>query len=658
MLACSALLPILALAAEPVRVGVLAFRHKPQTLEQWKPLAAVLKQAIPERDFVVEVYTFPELEAAVAGRKLDFVLTNPGHYVLMAKRIGLSAPLATLSVDQGGKPFSVFGGVIFCRAQQAAIETLGDIRGKTIAATSTDSFGGYQVQAYELVQAGIRLPQDAKLSITGMPHDKVVEAVLDGEADVGFVRTGVLEAMAAEGKLDLSRLKILKNRNFPEFSQLSSTRLYPEWAFSVLPNVEGSLARHVAAALYVLEDNTAAVRAMNIHGFVVPPDYTPVADLLKELRLPPFDEGPKFTLQDVWARYRWQIIGALLVSGLFLLLSFRLILTRRKLSSEHHIVLLQKQQLQESEARLQAIFESEPECIKIVDAQGRLKLMNPAGLEMIQASSLEQVIDRPITGVIAPEYREAFTLMHQRVLAGEAMQMEFEVQGLKGGNRWLETHAVPMQDKGETVQLAVTRDISQRKLMEQQVHQLAFYDSLTNLPNRRLLNDRLSQCLNVSKRSACHGALMFLDLDNFKPLNDTYGHMVGDLLLVEVAHRLRHCVREVDTVARFGGDEFVVMLNELDVRRDESITQARRVAEKILASLAAPYLLHIKKEDADDRVEHRCSASIGVVVFIDHEGSESDIIKWADAAMYLAKESGRNSIRFYQQPEKLLVEPA
>jgi diguanylate cyclase (GGDEF)-like protein len=238
--------------------------------------------------------------------------------------------------------------------------------------------------------------------------------------------------------------------------------------------------------------------------------------------------------------------------------------------------------------------------------------------------------------------------MHQRVLAGETVQMEFEIRGLKGGRRVLVTHAVPMQEYGQTVHLAVTRDITERKRMEEHIHQLAFYDTLTHLPNRRLMNDRLAQAMTASRRSARYCALMFLDLDNFKPLNDTHGHVVGDALLVEAARRLKTCVREIDTVSRFGGDEFTVMLSELDVTLSDSVMQAHAIAEKIRTSLAEPYLLTIRDEGhADTLVKHHCTASIGIAVFIDHEADANKIVKWADAAMYQAKAAGRNQIRFY-----------
>jgi len=196
--------------------------------------------------------------------------------------------------------------------------------------------------------------------------------------------------------------------------------------------------------------------------------------------------------------------------------------------------------------------------------------------------------------------------------------------------------------------VGTVQDITAQKLAEEKIGNLAFYDPLTQLPNRRLLNDRLGQMMVASKRSGHYCALMFLDLDNFKPLNDTYGHNVGDLLLIEVARRITGCVREADTVARFGGDEFVVMLGELDADKAESTAQAGIVAEKIRSILAEPYLLKIQREGkAETTVEHHCTSSIGVVLFINHEGSPEDILKWADMAMYQAKEGGRNQVRFF-----------
>lgn len=203
-------------------------------------------------------------------------------------------------------------------------------------------------------------------------------------------------------------------------------------------------------------------------------------------------------------------------------------------------------------------------------------------------------------------------------------------------------------------EVGVQRDLLQEEILrrmksEERALHLALHDALTGLPNRRMLSDRLSQAMAASKRSGLCAALMVLDIDNFKPLNDAHGHEVGDLLLIEVAQRLCACVREMDTVVRFGGDEFVVMLLELDADRALSTEQAIVVAEKIRLSLAKPYHLPmVWQGHAERSIEHHCSASIGLVLFNGDEASQSDILKWADAAMYQAKTCGRNGVKLYQ----------
>ncbi|TPQ27539.1 PAS domain S-box protein [Methylomonas koyamae] len=187
--------------------------------------------------------------------------------------------------------------------------------------------------------------------------------------------------------------------------------------------------------------------------------------------------------------------------------------------------------------------------------------------------------------------------------------------------------------------VSVFTDISLRKQTEEEIHQLAFFDPLTSLPNRRLFLDRLAQALAASQRSERHGALLMLDLDHFKKINDTLGHAVGDELLSEVGLRLRNLVREGDTVARLGGDEFIVVLEGLDRLPMEAASQAENLAQKILEALAKPYRLSER--------EYHNSASIGICLFLGHVETETDIVKHADVALYEAKAAGRNAIRFY-----------
>jgi len=212
-------------------------------------------------------------------------------------------------------------------------------------------------------------------------------------------------------------------------------------------------------------------------------------------------------------------------------------------------------------------------------------------------------------------------------------------------------NASTFYDRNKVLQgvFASARDITIRKQTEKQILNLAFHDALTQLPNRLLLNERLSQAMATSKRTGRYGALIFLDLDNFKSLNDTQGHCTGDLLLIEVAHRISSCVREVDIVARFGGDEFVVILSNLGTDKAESAKQANFVAEKIRTILKNPYVLKIESSGkAEKTIEHHCTSSIGVALFLDHEVGTEEVIKWADIAMYKAKEAGGNSISFFE----------
>ena len=186
----------------------------------------------------------------------------------------------------------------------------------------------------------------------------------------------------------------------------------------------------------------------------------------------------------------------------------------------------------------------------------------------------------------------------------------------------------------------------EREILLEKVSKAALYDSLTKLPNRYLFDNHLKQSISVCKRTGCCSTVLFLDLDNFKPINDTHGHVVGDLLLVEVAKRLINCIRDSDTVSRFGGDEFVVILNNTNLDSAESRPQVEKLAEKIRSSLSEIYLLTIKNEgEADTIVKHHCSVSIGVA-FIDGLDDYHNIIKRADAAMYKAKNEGRNQIRY------------
>lgn len=286
-------------------------------------------------------------------------------------------------------------------------------------------------------------------------------------------------------------------------------------------------------------------------------------------------------------------------------------------------------------------------------SDGAVVFANPQ-MEQLMGYGSNELLGKPVSVINAPDGRDPDAI-------AEGIKAELERTGVwkgevknlrrDGNTIWCQADVTTFEHpEFGRVWVAVHENITKRKEMEEQLQQLAYYDTLTNLPNRRLFNDRLEQTMSSTKRSGRYAALMFLDLDHFKQLNDAHGHEVGDLLLMEVAVRLKACVRATDTVGRIGGDEFVVLIGELNSSKDASTTQARTLAEKIAADLSLPYRLTVQHcGQADLVVEHRCSVSIGLALFIDNEAPKDDIVNWADLAMYRAKEAGRNAIRIHGQ---------
>ncbi|MEI7843184.1 MAG: PhnD/SsuA/transferrin family substrate-binding protein [Gallionellaceae bacterium] len=461
MLAC-----VSAYSAGTVKIGVLAFRPKPQTLAQWQPLAAALKRAIPENDFEVIAFSYPELEQAVANRQVDFVLTNPGHYVLLSKRNDLSAPLATMGLDESGHHVSSFGGVIFTRADQNSINELVDLRGRTVATAGTESLGGFQMQAYEFSLKGLKLPQDVSVISTGMPHDKVVQEVISGKAEAGFVRTGVLESMAREGRLEMKQLKILNQQYWDKFPVAISTRLYPEWPFVALKNIDESLARRVTAALFTMDKNSVATTAIGIHGFVIPADYTSVVDLLKALRLPPFEATPVFTSQDVFARYRTEFFIGVLILFLILSLAVRLVWINRKLAAEKRIVSLQATKIQESEQNLINILNVSPIAVRIAIKQGHtVAFFNQSYLDLVNNPQVFGE-DPKKYYARAEDYEE---ILAELSLGKTVINRLVELHLPEGETLWTLASYMPIQYQGEAAVLGWFFDITESKHAEAEI---------------------------------------------------------------------------------------------------------------------------------------------------------------------------------------------
>jgi len=300
--------------------------------------------------------------------------------------------------------------------------------------------------------------------------------------------------------------------------------------------------------------------------------------------------------------------------------------------------------LQESEARKTAIVQSALDCIVTINHEGKILEFNPAAERVFGYASAE-VVGRALAEVIIPpSLREAHRQGLTRYLAtGEThilgKRIEMNAMRSDGTEFPVELSVTPLGSGVAPIFTGFIRDITQRKAAEADIERLAYFDPLTQLPNRRLLLDRLQHAVAARARNRNLGAILFVDLDDFKNLNDTEGHDVGDLLLQRVAGRLRVCVRAGDTIARQGGDEFVVMLENLSENPQEAAFQAKAIGEKILGAIAQHCLVAGR--------EYHCTASVGVALFGDHRESVDDLLKRADLAMYRAKASGSNRVQFF-----------
>jgi len=307
------------------------------------------------------------------------------------------------------------------------------------------------------------------------------------------------------------------------------------------------------------------------------------------------------------------------------------------------------QQLGAEESRLRLVLDSASEGIFGVDTQDICTFVNLASLRMLGYERPEDMTGKVAHTLIHHTYPDGrpYPLEECSVrlstLEGKAAHTDNEVFWRADGSSFpVEFWSHPIYRNGHLEGAVVTFiDITERKLAEEQIWNLAYFDSLTKLPNRRLLMDRLGQALIASNRSKEFGALMILDLDNFKALNDTQGHDVGDQLLIEVARRIVASARQEDTVSRLGGDEYVVMVESLGPDQTSAAKQAEVIAEKIRCALNLPYATSRYGQ------AHHSTSSIGVTLFQGQDNSIDVLLKQADVALYQAKGAGRNAIRFF-----------
>jgi diguanylate cyclase (GGDEF)-like protein len=355
---------------------------------------------------------------------------------------------------------------------------------------------------------------------------------------------------------------------------------------------------------------------------------------------------PLATVLDEWKRESWQIGGVAAAFGLLILLAggFSLWYLQRLALAQATVI--------ESKATLDQALESMVSGFLLLDAQYRLLTWNHryiATFPWIEQYLVPLLPFRALMEANARHTMQTASAAERADWVERRMQRLQHPQGsheqLQPDGRIVEITERPTPTGGVVI---VYEDVTALRRASAEIEQLAFFDPLTSLPNRRLLADRLQQAVNASLRTGRRGALLFLDLDHFKTLNDTQGHDVGDQLLLQVAKRLQVCVRDTDTVARLGGDEFVVMLQDLSPHTTDAALQVKMVGDNLLATLNTPYDL--------GSTEYRSSCSIGATLFGTVHESSANLLKQADIAMYQVKNAGRNALCFFDPGMLVAIE--
>lgn len=550
-------------AAQPdgtaLKFGVLAFRPKAQTLAQWQPVAQYLQTKLG-RPVELFAYDHAEMAAAVTARTVDVVTTTPNHFILLRHMAGISAPLATLVTREDKNDLIAYGGVIFARADRDDIASLHALKGKRIAATMKDAFGSYQMQAAEILEAGIPLPTENNMLFTGQPNDKVIEAVVGGHADVGFVRTGVIEALVRERKLSPDSIKIINRQDFPTFPYAVSTRLYPEWPIAVLPQVDRKLASHLAAALFMLPLDSTSETSV-VAGFTPPANYDGVENLMRQLRLPPFDQTPQITLTDLWRRYGlWMAALASLLLLLAIATSGLVFLYRRSQQS-----LRKLERLTEKE---KLILSSLAEGVYGVDTRGMCIFVNPSALNLLGYVESE-VIGREAQPLFhANRHNDESATCSVTLTLRDGMKRESEDVFIRsdGAPLPISLASAAMRD-GDTILGAVVvfQDITERKRIENAL--LRYKDELEATVDQRTSELRLSRDAAEAANKAKSLFLANMSHELRTPLNA----ILGFSRLMSLAADLPNKQRENLDIINRSGEHLLALINDvLEIAKIES----------------------------------------------------------------------------------------
>lgn len=613
-----------------LNMAVYAFQDIQALQHGYDALALALNERLSDYQLRIQVMDADAIMRALEQHQVDVLFTNPVIYQRLRKQYTLISPLATAQMRYRDRLIASLGGVIFQRADKAPIESLTALLDQRIAIPSQTNTGAFALPAYELYKLGIGIEQLDWLTFDN--NDEVVRAVLSNKADVGFVRTGVLEDWIDSRQLNRQDIRVIHQQLLSAFPLLLSTELLPEWPVYALSHVPEAAIKDLTVALFAIDATWPSAAALNINSFIPPADYFSLEKILTALRLPPFDAIPALKWSEIWQLYQLEILAALLTFTL--LLGLLLWIMHLYQQVKHASVQLRQASL---------IFDASIEGIVVTDAQRRIVNVNRA-FESISGYRKSEVLGLDPRFLKSGKQPDTFYATMWQQLNQTGFWRGEVLNRRKNGALYpelLTIYAISNHKQEVQNYVAIFSDISQQKAQQAKLERLLHYDVLTGLPNRSLLNDRVKQALiNAREQQHCV-AIVFIDLDGFKAVNDTYGHNAGDALLIELGNRFLTIMRSQCTIARIGGDEFIAVMTHLLTRES-----AYPVLDQLLAVCNQPFLVN-----GEETVT--ISASIGVDFYTpsdyDREVSEINLIKQADKAMYIAKQQGKNQIWFFDQ---------
>ncbi len=620
---------------QQVNILVVAIHGVEKAEAEWRPTIEFLGSTLPQHDFrLIPVIPsqLDKIRSLVQQNLIDFVISQPAIYVDLEIKFGVSRILTMVKHDG----YSQFGSVIITRAD-SDIYSIQDLHDKSIAGVSAMGFGGWLVGYQEMLNNGFNpFKEAARVEFLGT-QPRQVKAVLDGRFDAAVIRTGVLEKMSSQGEISMQDFRALTPKSYTDFDLMVSTALYPEWAFAKTHRVSDGLGKEVALAMLSLTPDDPAAQQAGYSQWTFPYDYQPVHNLLKSLKVGPYKDFGQVSLIDILIAHWPGVVAFIILTLTFISI---ILLWNRKLQKEVKVRKKIEQTLRDNEQNLllaASVFAHTNEGIVITDPQANVLDINESFTR------------------ISGYYREEVVGKNPRFLQSGYQDAKFYQsmwQALKDTGHWagviwnrhknnqfyaekLSINAVENERGQVQHYVGIFSDITHQVSQQQHMEHLAYHDALTDLPNRLLLTDRLKQAIIQARRQDSKLAVVYLDLDGFKEVNDTYGHEMGDQLLVSISARLQKILREGDTIARIGGDEFVIVLEDITSR-----SGCLRLLKRMLVAAATPV-------NIGDRVL-QVSASLGISIYSKVDSVDAEqLLNQADQAMYQAKLAGKNCFKIF-----------